>query len=48
MRACRYTGSDFCKAYGINYSVFVERWATIAENAEVEAHNYRMEHPEGE
>jgi hypothetical protein len=39
MRACRYAGTDFCKAYGIRYSVFVEQWALIAESAEIEAQN---------
>ena len=39
MRACRYVGVDFCNAYGIQYSVFVEQWALTADSAEIEAQN---------
>lgn len=37
MRACRYVGTDFCRAHGITYGPIVEQWALIAEAVEAEA-----------
>ena len=43
MRACRYLGTDFCRAHGISYSGYVQQWANVAEAAEIEAQHLAME-----
>jgi hypothetical protein len=34
MRSCRYLGQDFCAAYGLQFSIYVQRWSLMAESAE--------------